>query len=83
MTIYQEAGYNLLGYFIDKGLTACVINPLHTHLYRKSLSLRKKKTDKIDAHTIVSMIMSDMNLRSYSDTSYHNEELNSLTRYRF
>lgn len=29
------------------------------------------------------MIMSDMNLKSYSDTSYHNEELKSLTRYRF
>ena len=29
------------------------------------------------------MIMSDVNLKSYSDTSYHNEELKSLTRYRF
>lgn len=29
------------------------------------------------------MIMSDMNLKSYSDISYHNEELKSLTRYRF
>lgn len=41
------------------------------------------KTDKVDAHTIASMIMSDVNLKSYSDTSYHNEELKSLTRYRF
>ena len=75
--------YNLLGYLIDKGLAAYVINPLHTNLYRKSLSLRKTKTDKVDAHTIASMIMSDVNLKSYSDTSYHNEELKSLTRYRF
>ena len=29
------------------------------------------------------MIMFDVNLKSYSDTSYHNEELKSLTRYRF
>ena len=29
------------------------------------------------------MIMSDVNLKSYSDTSYHNEQLKSLTRYRF
>ena len=29
------------------------------------------------------MMMSNMNLKSYSDTSYHNEELNSLTRYLF
>ena len=75
--------YNLLGYLIDKGLPAYVINPLHTNLYRKSLSLRQTKTDKVDSRTIASMLMSDVNLKSYSDTSYHNEELKSLTRYRF
>ena len=75
--------YNLLGYLIDKGLATYVINPLHTNLYRKSLSLRQTKTDKVDARTIASMIMSDVNLKSYSETSYHNEELKSLTRYRF
>jgi transposase len=75
--------YNLLGYLFDKGLAAYVINPLHTNLYRKSLSLRQTKTDKVDARTIASMLMSDVNLKSYSDTSYHNEELKSLTRYRF
>ena len=75
--------YNLLGFLLDKGLPTYVINPLHTNLYRKSLSLRKTKTDKVDAHTIASMIMSDVDLKSYSDTSYHNEELKSLTRYRF
>ena len=75
--------YNILGFLLDKGLTTFVINPLHTNLYRKSLSLRKTKTDKVDAHTIATMLMSDVNLKSYSDTSYHNEELKSLTRYRF
>ena len=75
--------YNILGYLLDKGLATFVFNPLHTNLYRKSLSLRKTKTDKVDAHTIATMLMSDVNLKSYSDTSYHNEELKSLTRYRF
>ena len=75
--------YNLLGYLLDKGLATFVINPLHTNLYRKSLSLRQTKTDKVDARTIASMLMSDVNLKSYSDTFYHNEELKSLTRYRF
>ena len=75
--------YNLLGFLFSKGLPTYVFNPLHTNLYRKSLSLRKTKTDKVDAHTIASMLMSDLNLKSYSDTSYHNEELKSLTRYRF
>lgn len=75
--------YNLLGFLIDKGLPTYVINPLHTNLYRKSLSLRQTKTDKVDARTIAFMLMSGVNLQSYSDTSYHNEELKSLTRYRF
>lgn len=75
--------YNLLGFLLDKGCHTFVINPLHTNLYRKSLSLRKTKTDKVDSRTIATMMMSDVNLKSYSDTSYHNEELKSLTRYRF
>ncbi len=75
--------YNILGYLLDKGLTTFVINPLHTNLYRKSLSLRKTKTDKVDARTIAMMLMSDVVLKSYSDILYHNEELKSLTCYRF
>ncbi len=75
--------YNILGFLLDRGLPTCVINPLHTNLYRKSLSLRKTKTDRIDARTIAAMLMSDVDLKSYTDTAYHNEELKSLTRYRF
>ena len=74
---------NILGFLLDKGLATYVINPLHTNLYRKSLSLRQTKTDRIDARTIASMLMSDLDLKSYTDISYHNEELKSLTRYRF
>ena len=43
-----------LGILLDKGLPTFVINPLHTNLIEKSLSLRKTKTDKVDAHTIAS-----------------------------
>lgn len=75
--------YNILGFLLDKGLPTFVINPLHTNLYRKSLTLRKTKTDRVDARTIATMLMSDVDLKSYTDTSYHNEELKSLTRYRF
>ena len=75
--------YNILGFLLDKGLAAYVINPLHTNLYRKSLSLRKTKTDRVDARTIATMLMSDVDPKSYTDTAYHNEELKSLTRYRF
>ena len=48
--------YNLLGFLLDNGLPTFVINPLHTNLYRKSLSLRKTKTDKVDARTIAMML---------------------------
>ncbi|MGN0170450.1 MAG: IS110 family transposase [Lachnospiraceae bacterium] len=75
--------YNLLGYLVAKRLKTFVINPLHTSFYRKSLSLRRTKTDRIDAHTIASMLMSDVDLKSYSDTLIRTDELKSLTRYRF
>ena len=75
--------YNLLGFLLDNGLATYVLNPLHTNLYRKSLSLRKTKTDRVDARTIASMLLSDAGLKPYTNTAYHNEELKSLTRYRF
>lgn len=81
--------YNILGFLLDNGLATYVLNPLRTNLYRKSLSLRKTKTDRVDARTIAAMLMSccttqsDAGLKPYTDTAYHNEELKSLTRYRF
>lgn len=75
--------YNLLGFLLNNGLTTYVLNPLHTNLYRKSLSLRKTKTDKVDARVIASMIMSCVDLKPYTSTLYHQQELKSLTRYRF
>ena len=75
--------YNLLGFLLEKGLATFVINPLHTNLFRKSLTLRKTKTDKVDARTIAAMMLSGVVLKSYTDISYHNEELKSLSRYRF
>ena len=48
--------YNILGFLLDNGLPIYVINPLHTNLYRKSLSLRKTKTDRLDARTIATML---------------------------
>jgi transposase len=74
---------NLLRSLLDNGLASFVINPLHTNLYRKAQSLRKTKTDKVDAASIAMMLLTDRTLKPYSDISYHNEELKSLTRYRF
>ena len=75
--------YNILGYLLNKGLHTFVLNPLHTNLYRKSLTLRKTKTDKVDSRIIAQLLMSEADIKPYSITSYHNEELKSLTRYRF
>ena len=75
--------YNILGFLLGKELPTYVFNPLHTNLYRKSLSLRKTKTDKVDSHTIALMLASDVTSKAYSYTAYHNEELKSLARYLF
>ena len=47
---------NILGFLLDNGLATYVLNPLRTNLYRKSLSLRKTKTDRVDARTIAAML---------------------------
>ena len=72
--------YNILDYLLNKGLPPFAINPLHTNLYKKSFSLRKTKTDKVDSRTIASMLMSNVSLKPYSDTLY---TIKSLTCYRF
>ena len=73
---------NLLGYLLDKKLSCILVNPLHTSLFRKSRSLRQTKTDTVDAIAIARLLLSDQTLQPYSLTSYQNEELKSLTRYR-
>jgi len=74
---------NILGFLKKQGVSVVLLNPLYTSQRRKSMSLRKTKTDKVDARTIAAMVMSDVGLKPYSDTLYHNEDLKSLTRYRF
>jgi len=78
----RHYSYNIMGFLTEKGLTTYVLNPLHTNLYRKGISLRKTKTDKVDESTIAIIITSKQFLKSYSNVSYHNENLKSLTRYR-
>lgn len=73
---------NISEYLINKNFPVFIINPLHTSLYRKSLSFRKTKTDKADVHSIVLMLMTQK-LTPYVPISYHKKELKSLTRYRF
>ena len=73
---------NVLNFLTEKGFNIYLINPLQTNLYVKGQSLRKTKTDKLDAHIIATMLISD-NLKPYIPVSYHTSELKSLTRHRF
>lgn len=75
--------FNILGYLLDKDFSCYVFNPLHTNLYRKSLTLRKTKTDKVDSKIIAKMLLSEVDFKPYSKALYHNEQLKSLSRYRF
>ncbi len=75
--------FNILGYLLEKDYNCFVFNPLHTNLYRKSLTLRKTKTDKVDSKIIAKMLLSEVELKPYSKALYHNEQLKSLSRYRF
>lgn len=59
------------------------IKSVSDDLTKVSLSLRKTKTDKVDSRTIATMMIAGINLKTYSDKSYRNEELQSLTCYRF
>ena len=74
--------YNLLGFLLSKELPTFLFNPLQTNQFRKGLSLRKTKTDKVDAKTIALMLATESDENAYSLQAYQNEELKSLTRYR-
>lgn len=73
---------NIVNFLINKGFSLYLINPLQTNLFRKGQSLRKTKTDKLDARIIATMLISG-NLQPYSKTLYHSSELKSLVRHRF
>lgn len=72
---------NLMRFITENQLPLVVLNPLQTNLFRKAQTLRKSKTDKIDAKLIAIMLHSG-NFKLHSDLSYHFQELKSLTRHK-
>lgn len=72
---------NLMRFIIDNQFPLIVLNPLQTNLFRKAHTLRKSKTDKIDAKFITLMLQSG-NFKPHLDVSYHLRELKSLTRHK-
>lgn len=75
--------YNILGFLLSKELPTFVLNPLQTNQFRKSLTLRKTKTDKVDAKIIAAILASNLDITPYTEAAFQNEELKSLTLYRF
>lgn len=74
---------NLLNFLYDAGFCIYLINPLQTDLYRKATTLRKTKTDKIDAYNIALLLFSGISLKPYTQKSYQISLLKELTRSRY
>lgn len=75
-------GNNLMRFLAEHNFNFMVFNPYLTEKYRQATSLRKTKTDKIDAKIISKMLLS-LDYKTYSSKSYHISSLKSLTRFRF
>ena len=73
---------NLIDFLLRENFPVTLFNPLSTNLYRKAQTLRKTKTDTVDARIIAKMLFTD-EYNSYSPISYHYQELKSLTRHRY
>ena len=77
--------YNITSFILDNDLPLAIINPLHSNLFRKSISLRKTKTDKVDANVLARMLVAYPDLKfstSLDDNDIILSELKSLTRFR-
>jgi len=72
---------NLEAFLRDTGVELVVFNPLQVNLYRKSLTLRKTKTDKVDAKCIAQLLITAES--NPVSVSYQIQELKALTRHRF
>ncbi|MCR8908840.1 IS110 family transposase [Thermophilibacter sp. ET337] len=75
--------HNILEFLVGSGFDTFVLNPLSANLYRKSLTLRKTKTDRVDARNIAAMLLSGKGLEPYRGAERTIADLKSLTRYRF
>lgn len=72
---------NLINFLTENNLPITILNPLQTSLFRKAQTLRKTKTDSVDAK-IIAMMLRTGDFKSHLPISYHHSELKSLTRHR-
>lgn len=71
----------LMKHLSVKGYEFILLNPVIVSRFRRSTTLRRIKTDKIDAKTIAQVLASS-DYESYHVQVYHFPELKSLTRLR-
>ena len=71
----------LMKHLSVKGYEFILLNPVIVSRFRRSTTLRRIKTDKIDAKTIAQVLASS-DYESYHMQVYHFPELKSLTRLR-
>ena len=75
---------NILLYFVKANYKVMLINPLLTNMDRKATTVRKTKTDKVDARGICMFLDRNKNdFKPYTLLSYHKNALKSLSRERF
>lgn len=75
--------HNLLGYLLKKGYNLSRANPLMMKRYKDKNTLRKTKTDKVDATCIAKALREGyVGFNPYTTLVYHNDEIKSLTRYK-
>ena len=63
--------HNILRYLVKEGFATMLINPLLTNMERKALSVRKTKTDTVDAKSICTFLMRNQEFKPYTIKSYH------------
>jgi transposase len=74
---------NILHFLILARFEVMFINPLLTNMDRKANSVRKTKTDAIDAKAICMFLIRNQNdFKPYTLSSYHIDELKTLVRQR-
>ena len=74
-------GHNLKLFLEANNFSFMAINPLLISKFVRSKSLRKTKTDSLDAQSIAQYLMT-VEYKPYPPSFYHMDQLKSLTRFR-
>lgn len=76
-------GENLFRFLYEKALPMYTANSLYVAQYKRTTTLRKTKTDKLDTLIIASALRNGNGFKRYTKTDYRLSELKNLTRYRY